>query len=66
MVSAMKLPDNVRAYFRKQGKIGAAKRKAMLTSERRTEIARKAALTRWASYSDKTGAKSAGSKKGTK
>lgn len=44
----MKLPENVRDYFRKQGKIGAAKRQANLTPERRAEIAKKAANSRWA------------------
>jgi hypothetical protein len=43
----MKLPEKIREYFRKQGKIGAAKRKANLTPERRQEIARLAAQTRW-------------------
>jgi hypothetical protein len=44
----MKMPDNVRAFFQRQGKIGADKRKAVLTPERRTEIARQAAQARWA------------------
>jgi hypothetical protein len=48
MLDAMKLPEDIREYFRKQGKIGAAKRKANLTPERRQEIARLAAETRWA------------------
>jgi len=47
-VSAMKLPDEIREYFRKQGEIGAAKRHASLTPERRREIAKKAIETRWA------------------
>jgi hypothetical protein len=57
----MKLPENVRAYFQQQGKIGAAKRQETLSPERRIEIARKAAQTRW----KKKAAKSS-SKKGTK
>lgn len=44
----MKLPDDVRAYFQKQGSIGARKRAANLTPERRSEIATIAAETRWA------------------
>jgi hypothetical protein len=50
----MKLPENVKAYFQRQGKIGAAKRKKSLTPERRSEIARMAAQTRWANQSAKT------------
>lgn len=46
--AAMKLPDDVREFFSKQGKIGAAKRHASLTPERRREIARQAIATRWA------------------
>ncbi len=61
MFNAMKLPANVKAYFQRQGKIGAAKRKQILTPERRSEIARNAAAARWAS-----GAKKASAKKGTK
>jgi hypothetical protein len=44
----MKLPENIKAFFQRQGRIGAAKRHANLTPERRREIARKAATTRWA------------------
>jgi len=44
----LKLPDEIREFFRKQGKIGAAKRHASLTAERRREIAKKAVETRWA------------------
>jgi hypothetical protein len=43
----MKLPEDIREYFAKQGRIGAAKRKANLTPERRQEIARLAAEARW-------------------
>jgi len=43
----MKLPKDIRAYFQRQGKIGAAKRKSLLTPERRSEIARLAAQARW-------------------
>jgi hypothetical protein len=45
---AMELPENVLDYFRKQGKIGAKKRAATLSPERRKEIATLAAQTRWA------------------
>ena len=44
----MKLPENIRELFRQQGKIGAAKRHAKLSPERRREIARLAIRTRWA------------------
>jgi hypothetical protein len=47
MLDTMKLPENVREYFAKQGRIGAAKRTATLTPERRQEIARIAAEARW-------------------
>jgi hypothetical protein len=47
----MKMPDNVRAYFQRQGRIGAAKRKANLTPEQRSEIARMAARARWSKAS---------------
>lgn len=43
----MKIPDKVREYFRRQGKIGAKKRHANLAPERRREIARAAAQARW-------------------
>jgi hypothetical protein len=43
----MKLPENVLEYFRKQGKIGATKRAATLSPERRREIASLAAQARW-------------------
>lgn len=43
----MKIPENVLDFFRKQGKIGAAKRTAALSPERRKEIAKLAAQTRW-------------------
>jgi hypothetical protein len=66
MVGTMKLPENVKAYFQQQGKIGAAKRKELLTPERRSEIARKAAQTRWANQAKATQAKHGPTKKGTK
>lgn len=46
-MGSMKLPEDVREYFRRQGKIGAKKRHATLTPERRREIARAAARARW-------------------
>lgn len=57
----MKLPENVKEYFRKQGRIGAKQRSANLSPERRQEIARLAAATRWSNRPQKTS-----SKKGTK
>jgi len=66
MISIMKLPENVKAYFQRQGKIGAAKRKENLTPERRSEIARQAAIARWASQVKETNAAKASEKKDTK
>ncbi len=66
MIVTMKLPENVRAYFQRQGKIGAAKRKELLTPERRSEIARQAANARWATKVKEPIAKSTRAKKGTK
>jgi hypothetical protein len=54
MYATMKLPEDIREYFRKQGKIGAAKRTAKLSPERRAEIAKKAAETRWAKTEKKS------------
>ena len=56
----MKLPEDVKEFFRKQGKIGAKKRSANLSPERRQEIARLAANARWANQAKDV------SKKGTK
>jgi hypothetical protein len=66
MMVKMKLPENVRAYFQRQGKIGAAKRKELLTPERRSEIARQAANARWAATVKEPITKSAKAKKGTR
>ncbi|HWR35890.1 MAG TPA: hypothetical protein VN622_08495 [Clostridia bacterium] len=55
MTAAMKLPENIKEYFRKQGEIGAAKRHANLTAEERSQIARKAAQERWAKATTKKG-----------
>ena len=62
----MKLPENVKAYFQRQGRIGAAKRKESLSPERRSEIARMAATARWTKQEKKTSAGSSQEKKGTK
>jgi hypothetical protein len=59
MTGIMKLPENVKEFFRKQGKIGAKKRHANLTPERRREIARQAAETRWANARKKEPGKEA-------
>lgn len=66
MDGIMKLPPNVIAFFRRQGKIGAAKRKANLTPERRSEIARLAAIARWANQPGATSATKSKAKEGTK
>jgi len=44
----MKLPEDVREFFRRTGKIGAEKRHAGMSPERRREVARMAANARWA------------------
>ena len=66
MVSTMKLPENVRTYFQRQGKIGAAKRTEMLTPEQRSEIARQAAIARWSKQVKETTVKQSKPKKVTK
>jgi hypothetical protein len=66
MIEPMKLPENVKAYFQRQGRIGAAKRTEMLTPERRSEIARNAAITRWASRTETTDPKKRQAQKGKK
>lgn len=52
---AVELPENIREFFRRQGKIGAQKRHAQLSPERRREIARKAVQARWAKAKARTG-----------
>ena len=44
----MEMPDEVREFFRKQGSIGGKRRMKKLSPRERTEIARKAATSRWA------------------
>ena len=58
---AMELPEDVKEYFRKQGRIGAKKRSANLSPERRKEIARIASEARWGGKRKKSS-----QKKGTK
>ncbi len=55
--AAVKLPENVREFFRRQGKIGAAKRMVVLTPEQRREIARNAVRQRWARAKQRATAK---------
>jgi hypothetical protein len=62
----MKLPDDVKEFFRRQGKIGAKKRTANLSPERRQEIARNAATARWARKVKETAVEQNKSKKVTK
>jgi len=66
MLDTMKLPENVRAYFQRQGKIGAAKRMEVITPEQRSEIARNAAKARWASTVKETPTAIKQGKRGTK
>jgi hypothetical protein len=49
----VKLPDHIHEFFRRQGAIGVRRRNRNLSPERRQEIARKAAQTRWAKRKDK-------------
>ena len=44
----MKLPDEVREFFRRQGRIGGKTRAQNLTPEERSEGARRAVQARWA------------------
>jgi hypothetical protein len=44
----MKLPDEVREFFRRQGRIGGKTRAQNLTPEERSEGARRAVEARWA------------------
>jgi hypothetical protein len=46
------MPEDVKEYFRRQGKIGAKKRAAQLSPQRRQEIARLAAQTRWSKHKE--------------
>jgi hypothetical protein len=51
-MSSKKLPEDVRAYFarmgRMGGKIGGSSRAAKMTAQERSEAARKAVQARWA------------------
>jgi len=44
----VQLPDDIREYFRQQGKRGGKTRAKNLTPEQRSEAARKAVQARWA------------------
>lgn len=50
----MKLPDEVREFFRRQGRIGGKIRAQNLTPEERSEGARRAVEARWAGLKAKT------------
>ena len=43
----LNFPEELREFFRKKGKMGAAKRMQVLSPEQRREVARKAARARW-------------------
>ena len=66
IMSNMKMPEDVREFFRKQGKIGAAKRTERLSPERRREIAKDAADARWAKVSKKASSKKQSKRSGGK
>lgn len=53
----MDIPENVREFFRKQGSIGGKRRTKKLSPQERTEIARKAAASRWADRAAKNSAR---------
>lgn len=53
----MRMPDRVKEFFQKQGKIGGKKRSANLSAERRKEIAKRAAKARWAKKTGDAGRK---------
>jgi hypothetical protein len=61
MKTADKLPEAALEFFRKKGRLGGRRRAANLTSEERSEQARKAVQARWAKQAAK-----ADTKKGTK
>ena len=46
-MNRMKLPEEIREMFRRQGKIGGKKRLDVISAERRREIAKNAAKVRW-------------------
>lgn len=46
-MGCMKLPEEIREMFRRQGKIGGKKRLDVIPAERRRQIARNAAEARW-------------------
>jgi hypothetical protein len=48
----MELPDEIREFFREQGRIGGNKRNRTLSPERRSELARIAAKARWKKRSE--------------
>ena len=66
IISGMKLnyPDELREFFRRKGKIGAAKRMRVLSPEQRREIARKAAQARWSTQKQNQSKKSRRNKPG--
>jgi hypothetical protein len=49
----LNLPDEIREFFRRQGKIGSKKRMEVLSPEQRQEIARNAAQARWSKREEK-------------
>ena len=63
---SMKLPEDIREYFRKQGAVGGKTRAANLSPEERREIARKAVQSRWEKSRKKSGTKKAKKTRGGK
>lgn len=50
----MKLPDDIRQYFVRQGRIGGKKRNETMSPERRSELAAVASRARWSKAKKKS------------
>jgi hypothetical protein len=50
----MDMPDDIREFFRQKGSIGGKRRMKNLSAQERSEIARKAAASRWADRTAKS------------
>ena len=68
IIGGMKLdlPDEIREFFRRKGKLGAKRRQQVLSPEKRREIARIAAQARWSKQQPSKKAKASGADSGGK
>ena len=68
IIQGMKLdlPDEIREFFRRKGKLGAKRRQQVLSPEKRREIARIAAQARWNKLQPSKKAKEPGADSGGK